>query len=65
MPISRHIVFYITTQDYLYRLLHNFSSKIVFKLVHKNFLTQNTNIETTELNSENSMIAAVRNNSYR
>ena len=46
MPIPRHLVFYATTQDYLYRLLYNFFfSKIVFKLVNKNFLIQDTSIE--------------------
>ena len=29
MPIPRHIVFYATTQDYLYRMLYNFFCKIV------------------------------------
>ena len=44
MPISRHVVFYATIQYYLYRLPH-YIFLVVFKLVNKNFWTQDTSIE--------------------
>ena len=66
MAIPRHIVFYATTQDYFIDCCIIFFSKIVFKLVNKNFFDlRHKYRETTELNSEKSMFAAVRNNSPR